>query len=555
MSVDQKDILEVLKAIYPFHRKEERYLQEIISYCTVIEYHDGDILYREGEECSALYIVQGGQIELRRGVESDAKPTVRLTPGDFFGFELFEPDGKYRATAVATRDSSVLVFQREKLGELISKFPWLQRGFLTMYDSYQQARRVRLDWMGVDEVIYFISRRHNAFLFINIFFPVIAAIACILMLAFVILLRINPVVLGSVFGGGLLVTLLVCGWVYLDWTNDYSIITNQRVVFQEKVVLLYDSRQEAPMNAVLKVNTYTSLLGRWLGYGNVVAATYAGLVILRSLNRPEEAAAIVLAESERAYLKRRQLEKKELDSLIRNRLNVQLQQENEPKLEEVPRRVKPGKLQSMLLNMFRMRFEEGPKITYRTHWFILFLKLFLPTIALAGIFTALLLRFANILQILPVSVFSVLTFILVVVAFLGWIYEYADWRNDYYEITLDQVVDVNKRPLGREERQAAPLKNIQSIKFKRKGILGILLNFGTVFIRVGDAELTFDNVYNPAEIQRDLFHRIAERDYREKQEALTEEKTRLGDLIEAYHHIQQEGKDDQSLFPDGRILE
>lgn len=546
MSVDRKDILEVLKMVYPFHRKEERYLQEIVSSCKVIECHAGEIIYKEGGECNALYIVQGGQIELQRGIDSGSKPTVRLSPGDFFGFELLEKDGRYRASAVAMRDSAVLVFQRDGLDELALKFPWLQRGFLTMYDSYQQARRVRLDWMGVDEVIYFISRRHNAFLFFNLIFPLTAAIACFLMLAFVLLLGINPVVLGSVFGSGLLLALFACGWVYLDWTNDYSIVTNQRVVFQEKVVLLYDSRQEAPMNAVLKVDTATNLLGRWLGYGNVIASTYAGLVVLRSLNRPEEAAAIVLAESERAFLRRRQVERKELDELIRNRLNVQPAQENELKLEEVPQQVKPGKLQVMLANMFRMRFEEGPKITYRTHWFILFLKLFLPTLALVGIFTALSLRLANILQVLPVAVFTALTLILGVIAFLGWFYQYADWRNDYYEVTPDQVVDVYKKPLGREERQAAPLKNIQSIEFKRKGILGLLLNFGTVFIRVGDAELTFDNVFNPAEIQRDLFHRIAERDYREKQEALAEEKTRLGDWIEAYHHIQQEGKAGQS---------
>ncbi|NPV76545.1 MAG: cyclic nucleotide-binding domain-containing protein [Anaerolineae bacterium] len=546
MSVDRKDILEVLKMVYPFHRKEERYLQEIISYCNVIECHAGEIIYKEGEECGALYMVQSGQIELQRGFDSGSKPAVRLSSGDFFGFELFEKDGRYRATAVAMRDSAVLVFRKDVLVELASKFLWFQRGLLTMFDSYQQARRVRLDWMGVDEVIYFISRRHNAFLFFNLIFPLTAAIACFLMLAFVMLLGINPLVLGSVFGGGLLLALLACGWVYLDWTNDYSIVTNQRVVFQEKVVLLYDSRQEAPMNAVLKVDTATSLLGRWLGYGNVIASTYAGLVILRSLNRPEEAAAIVLAESERAFLRRRQVEKKELDSLIRNRLNVQPLQGNGPKLEEITHQVKPGKLQVMLANMFRMRFEEGPKITYRTHWFILFLKLCLPTIVLIGVFIAFMLRISNILQVLPVTVFAALAMILAVIAFLGWIYEYADWRNDYYVVTPDQVVDVYKKPLGREERQAAPLKNIQSIEFKRKGILGLLLNFGTVFIRVGDAELTFDNVFNPAEIQRDLFHRIAERDYREKQEALAEEKTRLGDWIEAYHHIQQEGKTGQN---------
>ena len=55
-----------------------------------------------------------------------------------------------------------------------------------------------------------------------------------------------------------------------------------------------------------------------------------------------------------------------------------------------------------------------------------------------------------------------------------------DWHNDIYLITPDQVVDVNKKPLGHEERQAAPLKNILGIEYKRLGIIGLLLNFGTV---------------------------------------------------------------------------
>ncbi|MCC6148333.1 MAG: cyclic nucleotide-binding domain-containing protein [Anaerolineaceae bacterium] len=542
MIVDRDDILEVVKMIYPFHRKEERYLQEIIDAGEIAEFHMGEMIYKEGEESEGFFLVVQGVVELRRDVEAKNQPIVKLIPGDFFGFEFFEKERKCRSTAMAAKDAVVLIFRQKELEALLPKFPWFQRGLQTLFESFRQARQVRLDWMGVDEVIHFISRRHNVFLFFGLLGPVIFLVASFVMLVFAALSGIVPLALSVVFGSIFLISLLVCGWVYLDWTNDYSIVTNQRVVFQEKVVLLYDSRQEAPMNAVLKVDTATSLLGRWLGYGNVMASTYAGLVILRSLNRPKEAAAIVQAESERSFVRRRLVEKKELDGIIRERLSIEQPEGWEINPKEITPEIKPGRLQVIMANMFRMRFEQGPKITYRMHWFILMVKTFIPATVLLSIFAAWGLRMINWIQILPAGIFTALAAILGLVAFGFWVYQFFDWHNDYYEVTPDQVIDVYKKPLGTEERQAAPIKNIQSVEFRRKGILGVILNFGTVYIRVGDAELTFDYVYNPAEIQRDLFYRIAERDYREKQEALVEEKIRLGDWIEAYHHIRQEGE-------------
>ena len=123
---------------------------------------------------------------------------------------------------------------------------------------------------------------------------------------------------------------------------------------------------------------------------------------------------------------------------------------------------------------------------------------------------------------------------------LWWLYQYLDWHNDVYLITPDQVVDVNKKPLGREERQAAPLKNILSIEYKRLGIIGLLLNFGTVYIRVGDQTLTFDDVFNPSEVQRELFHRLAAKNFAEKQAGSRSERQRMADWIAAYHRVTQE---------------
>ena len=121
--------------------------------------------------------------------------------------------------------------------------------------------------------------------------------------------------------------------------------------------------------------------------------------------------------------------------------------------------------------------------------------------------------------------------------FTWWLYNYLDWHNDIYLITGDQVMDVNRKPLGKEEKRAAQIKNILSVEYKRIGIIGLLLNFGTVYIRVGEAVFTFDDVFNPSEVQRELFHRISQRSLKEQQAQAEAERQRMADWLTVYHRM------------------
>ena len=97
-------------------------------------------------------------------------------------------------------------------------------------------------------------------------------------------------------------------------------------------------------------------------------------------------------------------------------------------------------------------------------------------------------------------------------------------------------MDVNRKPLGKEERRSAPVQNIQTVEFKRKGIIGLLFNFGTVHIQIGNQELTFDDVYNPAAIQAEIFSRF--KGHNQKSQRLEQEK--LADWIKTYDELKKE---------------
>ncbi len=95
--------------------------------------------------------------------------------------------------------------------------------------------------------------------------------------------------------------------------------------------------------------------------------------------------------------------------------------------------------------------------------------------------------------------------------FIWYLYQFMDWNNDIYQVTSEQVMDVKRTPLGREDRKTAMLENILSINYRRRGLIGVLLNYGTVNIQVGTESLIFDYVRDPSSVQREIFRRMAER--------------------------------------------
>ncbi len=131
--------------------------------------------------------------------------------------------------------------------------------------------------------------------------------------------------------------------------------------------------------------------------------------------------------------------------------------------------------------------------------------------------------------------FYAATFVLAFISALWWLYQYFDWYNDQYILTKDQLIDVSRKPLGYEDRRSAPVKNIQTVEFKRKGLIGLVLNFGTVHIQIGNEELTFDNIYDPSQIQGEVYLQLKK--YQDEQQHL--EGQRMAEWITTYDQIKR----------------
>ncbi|MCX6033998.1 MAG: PH domain-containing protein, partial [Chloroflexi bacterium] len=410
----------------------------------------------------------------------------------------------------------------------------LKINFAVRVNSYRLERRVRFKWLQENEAVYFLARKHPILLIGALTGPVLLAVAGIIGMLVAWYYSLWFPALAAIWYLSLLASVFAAGWGIwngIDWGNDYYIVTDRRVVWVEKVVGIYESRQETPLSAVQRVNVEMDLSGRTLDYGDLIIQTIVGSTLtLRNVDHPYQAAALIDQYWKRSKDTSHKMEEEEMNKALRARLLDGQKQPAEIKgiVAKPPEKKSPYEDQRGLANLFRLRFEHLTTVTYRKHIFVLFEQTWIPgliLLILLGILVSEILSpsatFASFFK-ADTGLLSLLWAILCMAVLLWWIYEYVDWSNDIFQVTPDQILDIDKTPLGQVTSDIASLENILSIEYKRIGILELLFNFGTVYITIGGGkEMTFENVYNPSAVQEDIERRRLERITKKEQDTIS----------------------------------
>jgi hypothetical protein len=343
--------------------------------------------------------------------------------------------------------------------------------------------------------------------------------------------------------GGLLLGLgsLLAAWRYVDWGNDYYIVTDRRVVVHEKVIGIYDNRQEAPLHMLLSVSVETDLASRALGFGDVMIRTYTGQLTFGSVNDPDSMAALIEAEVARSQRNHTGEDREIVAEALRRRLegDDDSPDEMEPKIPKV--QDEPID-ESVGLGHWApdMRFTEGGVITYHKHWFVLLKAIAIPSVILMILVGLIGARLGGVFDFVSISTALTCNTLLIVGIFVWWVYQYMDWVNDIYQITPTHIIDIYKKPLARELRKLAPLENILGTEVKRRGIFGLFLNYGDVIANVGTSEFIFEGVLSPNRIQQDIAR--AQEDFVEsrRQGERDERREELAEWFSVYHETTEQ---------------
>ncbi len=531
-----KEILSLLKTAHPFRLLKPE-AQELLAEEVELEiFKEGDTIYQFGEDANKFYLILSGKVRLTRYVHGEPELFGEYEAADLFGYEALLASQRYHMDASAVGEVRLVVFDPNLMEALFKDEPQLAGRIQRLYDSFQLSRTVPIHWLDEDEAIYYISLHHPIFIMLRVVPPALLGVVVTSILFYLGISSLSQWVTAFAC-----VALLAFGlwfaWLWVDEHNDYSIITNKRVLSTNKVFLFYESRQEIPLHAVLSNNLDTSYIGRLIGYGDIRVRTYTGSIIFRQLAAPADVISMLEEHRARATQQLSRQERQVMIRFMQRRLKMLPPEQAASPNGAVPTEVKQGPLSAFLNRMFQMRVLKDDQIIYRTHWFILMKKTFVPLVLSL---LALLFIILSLLQVIPLvgGYLSVLLLLLVWLGMFGWwLYQYLDWANDKYIITNDQVIDIYKKPLGNEDKRSASLDTIQEIEYKRLGILGLLLNYGTVFILIGTERLTFDEVYNPSQIQQEIFERMNAKKQKDKLQKELHEREQIADMLEIYHTV------------------
>ena len=554
-----------LRKIHLFQDLNDDQLLQVGERFSEETYDAGDVILEQGKQAKSFYLIYSGKVRVYRQREGRIQELATLVSGDYFGeMEILGPRGPRTASISALESVMVFSISGEGFSEILKTYPNIKPNIEIAIASRKLARTVRFKWLRKDEVVYFLARKHSFFLSQVLVVPILS----LLIPAFLFLW-------GGLSGSiaaisfGVIALLSVLGWIawsYIDWGNDYYIVTNQRVVWLEKIIGIYDSRSEAPLTQILSVSVESDFVGRSLGFGNVLVRTFVGAIPFRHVLHPYQAAHMVEEYWHRAQQVSEQEEKEAFKTALRERLGLLKPPEEkkeapqEEKKVVLPRLYKPNFFKLFFANLFKMRLEEGAVITYRKHWFVLIRQVSIPSLIFLGLLGLLIARLYT-LATSPTLAFVqtmadgsrgldtiTVSLPLLMVPVIGWwIYQYIDWTNDIFRVTGDQILDIDRKPFGTEERRAAPIDNILSTRYERLGFIGYILNFGTVYIDIGSSQFAFENVLDPAGVQSDVDRRRLARISAKREDERTTERNRMADWMATYHRNVDELRREQEL--------
>ena len=538
-----------LQHIHLFHDLSLENVGVIASLLNEETFAADEPVFHQGNEADRFYIIYRGAVKVVQVVDKEERKLAELVAGDYFGEQEVMNRHRLAASVVATERSIMFSIPADQLRMLLKKFPRLRAALDVSSESRTLARKLRFKWLRPDEVIYFLARKHEVQLAKALSAPILAVAVPIFLTVYFFLTRSFLTIFAA--GASFVLVVLWGVWNYIDWGNDYYILTNMRVIWLERVIGIYDSRQEAPLSTVLSVGVETDQAGRLMDYGNVIIRTFTGRIPFNHVPHPYEAAHLIEEQWSRSKRNATQTEKEAMRNELRRKMGLTVETKPlEPRetesLQATPTFYRRGILQIIGSNWFNLRLEDSGTITYRKHWFVLIRQTWEPTLLIFLLAGGMVARTITLFQSQTEALitfsphFHIDTiFIMLPVLMLPligwWIYQYVDWRNDIFQVTPDQIIDIDKKPFGTEERRAAPLENILSTEAERLGLTGYLLNYGTVYIMVGGVHLDFRDVWDPRAVQADVDRRREARIARKREADAAAERERMTDWLVAYY--------------------
>ncbi len=546
MPEDNAAIVILLKGLKPFEGLSDEQMAQVASVTRLLEVREGETIDLPSDRDYPFYAVATGKVRKTLQSWRKEKPIWALKKNDFFGADVAILGSRKIYTVVALKPSQLLTIEAPQLASLLRLIPQLKENLRTILRAYKALQTKRFDWLSEDEEVLLVTNKHPAYLFVALLAPLTLAWSSLLPFMVNLLSPSTAVSLvGNWLGIGILIAAgLWAAWTYVDFINDYYVVTDGRVVEIESVVGLYSNREEAPLSAIKNEEVTTSFFGRMLGFGSVVCHAFMGDIRFENIAEPARVRDLITGLRKTTAGQAAAADRVTMANLVRRRINPP---PPPPPAPPAPPQAKTSiPLNQRLQKAFSTYIIEGDTITYRKHLLVLIKYVAVPSLAI--LVTLALTVWVYILRVSeqinfpsPLAIILTPLFLILPPLAFWWGWQYVDWSNDIYRITSDKIIDSEKKPLGDEVTKSAPLENIFSMELERKGFIGVVFNFGNVVINTGtDSKFIFLNITNPARAQRDIYAKKYAMEQKRRTAEITKRGEEIVDWLAAYHHVSDE---------------
>lgn len=346
-------------------------------------------------------------------------------------------------------------------------------------------------------------------------------------------------------------------YIAVDWANDFLILTNTRVIYDDQQLLVRHVKQEVLIENIQQVNlSADSYLAYFLGQLTLwrqqllfrvglrdqpppekVAVAYGKLVIgsLSVRKLIFDWAANPAAMQGRISGELGKLRRAQEPELLRQIIEDQVYGNKPPKKAPPPIHVeeRAGPLPWLFATNPEINFEKE-EVVWRPYWIFLALAMLRPfaIMMLAGV----LLLIASRIELIGGGLAFLLWLPIALACLFRIIWVREEHEHDKYILSRDKITDVDKRPFGPESSRSAPLDRIQDVSFDVSFVESIL-GYGDVFIETGGGggKFTFKHVPDARNVATTINDYLTDFKKREKERTQKE----LLSWLREYHAVQQ----------------
>jgi uncharacterized membrane protein YdbT with pleckstrin-like domain len=569
--------LDFLQKLDVFSELTEDEIIDLARVAKEYEFDDGAVIAYQRDVANSMYIVREGRLYVQRVDQSGAVRESRgYTAGEHFGEEWLFAPSIHPATIKGQGNGRIIIidgpdflsflsthldaldalepYYDDATGELIAGLPAEAWEEAEKYRERNVPGRTQINLLP-DEIIEYKTRSSIKWLFLTEILPIFGLLILIPLTNFV-LDSIEESLLqwlaAPIFG---LIILAILGFSLLEvlnWYVDYLIITNKHLVVREfQLTRVHIKNSQVPIHQIQSVQTlkpdiWSNLLR--VGTIRITTASSIGTIYFRHIDNPIQVEETI----NRLTMRMRTISAAESQAVMRKSLEDYFEQppayrqvsvDEEPEIPVQAPEPPPPSLLSSILNRYRWRVVNGDVTTYRKHFFVLLGEV-APPVVLGLIFILIFLIGITLLEIAAEIMWFVFA-PLFIINIIWFVWQIEDWRNDTFQVTSRFVIDIDRKPFGfSESRKQAPLSRIQNVNAERPGLLPTLFNYGYVQVETAgaDADIQFENVANPSEIQNDIFRRLDEYQHEQRLSDGRQRRKEYAVLIDVYQQATEQAR-------------